>query len=237
MVSFCTPIASLQPQQAGRSHTHRILSQSLSGWGVTSPCVTLAFTFWPAQCARWWRMESLRHMAVSPAAIRARQPHSHPRQSHWRARSLLIRGGDCQLHWLYISGANCRRDASTPKDVFFFVLFCFYGRKPRWSRHLSSLLLLLPLLMMIKQTHYIGRNHSRLPSRDGQTAKAAHARKRNLSLSALIYIKSRDPATLGSVVLFANPERRATEGHKVNRARVAVAANLSLRLTHTKIEA
>lgn len=97
MVSFCTLIASLQPQQGGRSHTRCILSQSLSGWGVTSPFVTLAITFWPAQCARWWRMESHRHMAVSPAAILARQPRSHLPQSHWRARSLLIRDGDCQL--------------------------------------------------------------------------------------------------------------------------------------------
>lgn len=122
MVSFCTLIASLQPQQGGRSHTRRILSQTKTGWGVTSPFVTLAITFWPAQCARWWRMESLRHMAVSPAAIRARQPRSHLPQSHWRARSLLIRDGDCQPHQLYITGAICRRDVSTPKDVF----FCFF---------------------------------------------------------------------------------------------------------------
>lgn len=150
LILFCTLIASLQLQQegweGGKKGGATPAPQSLSGWGVTSILVTLAITFWPSQCARWWRMESFHHMAVSTV------PPEHVSRGHTfrratRARSLLIRDGDCCQRHNCTSPVHLQNGRLHYEEAMFWKqYFVLFLREPNWSHHLSSLL----LLMLIK---------------------------------------------------------------------------------------
>lgn len=147
--------------------------------------VTLAITFWLSLCPRWRRLESLRHMAVSPAAIRARQPRSHLLQSHFRLHSLLIRDVDCcWRHQLYHHQCKLRERWFNYKDVSLFFLNTIFSLVSKTAKLEPP-----PLVSAAANDDKVNSLcwYSRLPCRDGQNAKATHEHRQNPPFSAVSF--------------------------------------------------